>query len=359
MHADVVIFDEELNPRHFRELEELLPVGVKVMDRTGLILDIFALHAKTREGKLQVELAQYEYLYPRLTRAWTHLVRQAGGGGVRSGNGGVGLRGPGETQLEVDRRRIRSKINGLKKEIEKVKSHRDQTRARRNRTNLPTIALVGYTNAGKSTLLRTLTKADVYIADQLFATLDPTTRQLWLPDGKQAILTDTVGFIQKLPHQLVAAFHSTLEDIVNADILLHVVDIANPDAIAQWNSVLETLQEIGANDIPIITVLNKIDKGIDLQDIKKNFPQFDNAVPISARKRIGIDLLLNTIKDQLYETLFPIKIQVPYKRMDLINTMHQNGIVENETHELDSIHIEGKIPIHLLRSYTPFLEDAE
>ncbi|MFN2151445.1 MAG: GTPase HflX, partial [Anaerolineales bacterium] len=240
--TQVVIFDDELSPRHQRELEKELGTNMRVLDRTALILDIFAQHAHTSEGMLQVELAQYEYYLPRLTRQWTHLARQAGGGGGRAGStGGVGLRGPGETQLEVDRRQIRNRIANLKKQIEKVRAHRERYRAQRKRARLPTVALVGYTNAGKSTLLNRLAKADVYVADQLFATLDPTTRRVELPGGYQALFTDTVGFIQKLPTTLVAAFHATLEEIAEADLLLHLVDISHPNALNQFESVHQTL----------------------------------------------------------------------------------------------------------------------
>ena len=236
--AEIVIFDNELNPRHQRELENLFDSDVRVLDRTALILDIFAQHANTHEGALQVELAQYEYRLPRLTRAWTHLARQAGGGGGRSGAGGVGLRGPGEKQLEVDRRDIHRRIDYLKTELDKVRAHRGRHRARRKKSRIPVIALVGYTNAGKSTLLNQISGADVYIADQLFATLDPTTRRVDLPGGTMALFTDTVGFIQKLPTTLVAAFRATLEEISEADLLLHVVDVTHPSAKAQAESVL-------------------------------------------------------------------------------------------------------------------------
>jgi len=356
--ADMVIFDDELNPRNFRELEEALPPGTKVIDRTGLILDIFALHASTREGKLQVELAQYEYLYPRLTRAWTHLVRQAGGGGGRTGNGGVGLRGPGETQLEVDRRKIRNQISSLKKELEKVQSHRQLTRAKRKNSNLPLIALVGYTNAGKSTLVNALTKANVYVANKLFATLDPTTRQLWLSEGKEALITDTVGFIQKLPHQLVAAFHSTLEDITQADLLIHVVDISNPNAIAQWKSVLDTLIDIKADDIPILTILNKIDKFPNLDEvIPHKFPQFREAIPISAQEGMGLSNLLQRIREMLYEEMVSVSLKIPYNKMDLVNLIHQTGLVENTEHEIDHTCIQGKIPTRLYRTLSPYIQE--
>ena len=355
MKADLVIFDDELNPRNFRELEEQLPEGTKVLDRTGLILDIFAQHANTSEGKLQVQLAQNEYLYPRLTRAWTHLVRQAGGGGGRAGSvGGVGLRGPGETQLEDDRRKIRTHISLLKDELAKVQSHRQQTRLKRKKSNIPLVALVGYTNAGKSTLLNRLTKADAYVANKFFATLDPTTRKLWLAEGKEVLLTDTVGFIQKLPHQLVAAFRATLEDIVEADLLLHVVDISNQDAAAQWQAVVQTLVEIQADDIPMLTVLNKVDKGIDESEINRNFPQFQDAVRVSAKTGQGMDELLVRLNEFLYTTMVEISVKIPYQQMNLVNLFHQNGVVLKATHEVDHTLIEGKIPTRLYKLFAPY-----
>lgn len=355
MKADLVIFDDELNPRNFRELEEQLPEGTKVLDRTGLILDIFAQHANTSEGKLQVQLAQNEYLYPRLTRAWTHLVRQAGGGGGRTGSvGGVGLRGPGETQLEDDRRKIRTHISLLKDELAKVQSHRQQTRLKRKKSNIPLVALVGYTNAGKSTLLNRLTKADAYVANKLFATLDPTTRKLWLAEGKEVLLTDTVGFIQKLPHQLVAAFRATLEDIVEADLLLHVVDISNQDAAAQWQAVVQTLVEIQADDIPMLTVLNKVDQGIDESEINRNFPQFQDAVRVSAKTGQGMDELLVRLNEFLYTTMVEISVKIPYQQMNLVNLFHQNGVVLKATHEVDHTLIEGKIPTRLYKLFAPY-----
>ena len=229
--AEVVIFDDELSPRHQRELEKRFGEDVKLLDRSALILDIFAQHASTREGALQVELAQYEYRLPRLTRQWTHLARQAGGAG------GVGLRGPGETQLEVDRREIGRKIRKLKQDLALVRAHRGRYRSRRSQGNIPVVALVGYTNAGKSTLFRALTDAGVYVADQLFATLDPTTRKVRLPSGRDVLLTDTVGFIQKLPTTLIEAFQATLEEVLEADMALHVVDASHPNAFQHIESV--------------------------------------------------------------------------------------------------------------------------
>src|SRR5512147_1780653 len=312
--SQVVIFDDELSPRHQRELQETLGRNVRVLDRTALILDIFAQHAHTSEGMLQVELAQYEYNLPRLTRAWTHLERQAGGGGGRAGStGGVGLRGPGETQLEVDKRAIRKRISHLKEELEKVSAHRGRYRAQRKRSRIPTVALVGYTNAGKSTLLNRLAKSDVLVADQLFATLDPTTRKVELPGGYQALVTDTVGFIQKLPTALIEAFHATLEEIVEADLLLHVVDISHPNALNQFNAVQETLDELGAHHIPVVTALNKTDLLRDPEAAREVASRYSHAVTISSLTGTGIPELLQAVQQELYETYTPIRVRLPYQ----------------------------------------------
>ncbi|RPI88120.1 MAG: GTPase HflX [Chloroflexi bacterium] len=353
--ADVVLFDEELIARHLRELEKVFGEKVRVLDRTALILDIFAQHANTREGALQVELAQYEYRLPRLTRAWTHLARQAGGGGGRAGGvGGVGLRGPGETQLEVDRRDIHRRIENLKEQLEKVRTHRQQYRARRKRSEIPVIALVGYTNAGKSTLLNRLSNAEVYVADQLFATLDPTTRRVELPGGHVALFTDTVGFIQKLPTSLVAAFRATLEEISEADLLLHVVDVTHTEAQAQAKAVHQTLEEIDAGEIPILTALNKIDKLADPEGAMQSLAQYPNSVAISALKGLGIGDLLEKISDVLFETFEAIKVKLPYQQGGLIAAFHEQGQVDREEHIQGGVLIEGRIPIRLLTRYQPF-----
>lgn len=343
--ANVVIFDDELSPRHLRELEGILGNHVRVMDRTALILDIFALHAHTSEGMLQVELAQYEYYLPRLTRQWTHLARQAGGGGGRTGSsGGVGLRGPGETQLEVDRRQIRSRIAHLKKELEKVEAHRSRYRSQRKRSRIPTVALVGYTNAGKSTLLNKITKSDVYVADQLFATLDPTTRRVGLPGGHQALFTDTVGFIQKLPTMLIAAFHATLEEIAEADLLLHVVDMAHSNAFSQFESVQYTLKEINAGHIPAITALNKIDLLGNPERAQEIASQYPQSIGISALKGTGIRELLDLVQKELFEKLVPIHVKLPYQQGQLISLFHEAGQVERIEHGHGGIEIVGKVP---------------
>src|SRR5215216_4738000 len=313
--SQVVIFDDELSPRHQRELQEEMGREVKVLDRTALILDIFAQHAHTSEGMLQVELAQYEYYLPRLTGQWTHLERQAGGGGGRAGStGGVGLRGPGETQLEVDKRAIRKRISQLKKELEKVRAHRMRYRAQRKRSRIPTVALVGYTNAGKSTLMNRIAKSEVYVANQLFATLDPTTRKVALPGGYQALFTDTVGFIQKLPTTLVEAFHATLEEIVESDLLLHLVDISHPNALNQFEAVQETLDELGAHHIPTVTALNKVDQLRNPESAREIVSHFSKALTISALSGDGIKDLLRVIQQELYETYAPIIVRLPYQQ---------------------------------------------
>lgn len=353
--ADVILFDDELSPRHLRELEIKFSQDIRILDRTALILDIFAQHANTSEGALQVELAQYEYRLPRLTRAWTHLARQAGGGAGRSGSvGGVGLRGPGETQLEVDRREIRRRIEHLKKQVEKVRHDRQQYRARRKRSQIPIVALVGYTNAGKSTLLNKLSGAEVYVADQLFATLDPTTRRIDLPGGQQALMTDTVGFIQKLPATLVAAFRATLEEITEADLLLHVVDITHLNALAQARSVHQTLDEIRAGEIPVITVLNKIDKMSDperAQQVLENFPQ---AAAISALTGEGLPNLLTKVGEVLYECYTYLSVKLPYREGGLIAMFHEQGQVERMEHLQDGVLMQGRIPERLLNHFRPY-----
>jgi len=354
LEADAVVFDDELSPRHQRELERIFGPEVKVIDRTTLILDIFAQHAHTREGALQVELAQYEYRLPRLTQAWTQraLTRQAGG---RAGGstGGVGLRGPGETRLEMDRRLIRARIAQLKQELEQVRAHRARYRAQRRRSGLPTVALVGYTNAGKSTLLNRLSGADVYIADQLFATLDPTTRRVQLPGGTVVLVTDTVGFIQKLPTQLVAAFRATLEEVSEADLLLHVIDASHPLASAQARAVYETLRLIGAAELPIINVLNKIDLLPNPAQAQEALRDLPDSVAISAQEGLGIETLLTHIEAVLESEMVHVRLLLPFQRGDLVNLFHERGLVEAESYTEEGTVIEGRLPRSWL---TPFAE---
>ncbi len=353
--ANLVIFDCELSPRHQRELEEKFGLNIRVIDRTALILDIFAQHARTSDGMLQVSLAQYEYRLPRLTRAWTHLARQAGGGGGRAGSvGGVGLRGPGETQLEVDRREIRKRITFLKKELEKVRAHRSRYRSQRKRSRIPMISIVGYTNAGKSTLLNRLAHANVLVADQLFATLDPTTRKVELPGGHQALITDTVGFIQKLPTQLVAAFQATLEEISEADLLIHVVDVTHPNALEQAQSVSDTLSDIGADKIPMLVALNKIDRLPEPDMTSELLKEFPSAVGISALKGLGMSELLTAIERELFENFNEISVQIPFSEGQLISVFHEQGQVVRIEHLRKGVFIQGSIPGRLLARFNPF-----
>lgn len=354
LNIDTFIFDDELSPAQQRNLEEEL--GTKVIDRTALILDIFAKHARTREGALQVELAQYIYRLPRLTRAWTHLARQVGGAAARGGPGGVGLRGPGETQLETDRRLIRQRITQLKKELEHVRSHRQQYRRHRKEQGMPVISLVGYTNAGKSTLLNTLTHAGVLATDMLFATLDPVTRRLILPGGKEALLTDTVGFIQKLPTQLVAAFRATLEEIGEADLILHIVDITHPNVREQVHTVEQVLREIGTANKPVLVALNKIDLLSDPRKAELVTTQFPNAVAISALYGQGLDNLLRQIERMLTQQMVQVRARVPYAASELVALFHRHGIVTQERHGQNGILIEGKLPPGLMGRFEPYLE---
>jgi GTP-binding protein HflX len=292
---NVVIFDDELSPLQQRNLEDAL--GVKVLDRVALILDIFAKRARTREGQLQVELAQHQYLSPRLAGQWSHLERLGGG---------IGTRGPGESQLETDRRIIQKKISRLKSQIEQVRKQRMIHRRKRSKSGIPVVALVGYTNAGKSTLLNTLSKSDVIADDQLFVTLDPTTRRLVLPDNSPILMTDTVGFIRKLPPAIVAAFRATLEELDEADLLLHVVDLSSPDAAEQCQAVEEILESLGLSYKPMITVLNKIDLLLDndrtwnereaLEFLSgRDLPDNKDAVMVSAEKKWGLTGLMEKI----------------------------------------------------------------
>jgi GTPase len=347
---ELLVFDDELTPAQNRSIEAV--AGVRVLDRTQLILDIFASHARTHEGRLQVELAQYKYLLPRLRRAWTHLERQAGGGGASAG-GVVGLRGPGETQLEVDRRLVGKRIAWLEEQLGDVHRHRELYRERRRRSGVPVIAVVGYTNAGKSTLLNALTGAGVRAEDQLFATLDPTTRQLALPGGGAALLTDTVGFIQKLPTQLVAAFRATLEEIREADLLLHVLDITHPNAEQHTQTVVATLEELGAGAKPRLTVLNKVDllEGMTQGEIGSMAGELglpSDYVAVSAQRGWGMETLLARIEQHFSDAMLALDALIPYSRNDLLALWHQHGLVESEEYQAEGTCVHGRVPRELM-----------
>ncbi|MCQ2043805.1 GTP-binding protein HflX [Stutzerimonas kunmingensis] len=321
--AELVIFNHTLTPSQERNLERALEC--RVLDRTGLILDIFAQRARTHEGKLQVELAQLEHMSTRLVRGWTHLERQ---------KGGIGLRGPGETQLETDRRLLRVRIRQIKQRLEKVRGQREQARRGRRRADIPSVSLVGYTNAGKSTLFNALTESDVYAANQLFATLDPTLRRLELDDVGPVVLADTVGFIRHLPHKLVESFRATLEESSNADLLLHVIDAHEPERDQQIEQVLAVLGEIGANELPMLEVYNKVDlmEGIEPQ-IQRDADGKPQRVWVSARDGLGLDLVRQAIAELLGNDLFVGTLCLPQRLGRLRAQFFELSAVQRETHD--------------------------
>lgn len=353
---DLLVFDDELTPSQTRNIEDMLKTPV--LDRTSLILDIFATHARTHEGRIQVELAQYNYLLPRLRRQWLHLERQAGGGGASAG-GVVGLRGPGETQLELDQRMIGHRIALLEKQIDEVHKHRELYRERRRRNGIPVVAIVGYTNAGKSSLLNALAGADVLAEDKLFATLDPVTRQIALPGGRAILLTDTVGFIQKLPTQLVAAFRATLEEIREANLLLHVLDITHPNASQQTHTVMETLKELRADDRPMLTVLNKVDQleGMDEEEVGHSAELLGlpaEYIAVSALRGWGLDTLRSRIEQGLAGQMEAASALIPYAQNQLVAQWHQLGTIEEERYEAEGTYLSGRVPAVLARQIAAY-----
>jgi GTP-binding protein HflX len=336
LNYDVLVVDEELSPSQLRHLEDTL--DVKVIDRTALILDIFARRAQTHEGRLQVELAQLEYRMNRFTRMWTHLSRQT--------MGGVGLRGPGETQLEVDRRRAQERVLLLKEELAEVHGHREQYRQRRRKEGIPVVALVGYTNAGKSTLLNRLTDASVLAENKLFATLDPTTRKIVLPSGRDALLTDTVGFINHLPTQLVAAFRATLEEISEADVLIHVVDLTHPNAEEQAATVRKVLAELNVGEKPTVVALNKIDElgGEVPEDMRAALELPEAYVPVSALTGQGLDELLARVEASLTDQMAQMTVCIPYDHSALVDRFHRHGRVASVEYGEQGITMNGLVP---------------
>ncbi|WP_150107598.1 GTPase HflX [Pedosphaera parvula] len=343
--VDTVIFDDELTPAQSRNLEQVF--NCKILDRTSLILDIFAQRARTKEGKLQIELAQLQHLLPRLTRFWGHLSRQ---------KGGIGMRGDGETQLETDRRRVQDRIARIARELEVVRRQRSTQRHGRQRNLWPLASIVGYTNAGKSTLLNAVTGADVLAENKLFATLDPTTRRLRLPTNQNVLLTDTVGFIRKLPHNLVEAFKATLEEVVQADLLIHVVDGSSPQAEEQIAAVNAVLDEIGAAGKPTMMVFNKIDK---LVNGERNFIQsVPNAVAISAKTGEGIPELMAELGKQLKPIREFIELSVPHENAAVIARLHAVGQVMERDYEGEQARFKVRIPPHLHEEFAPFIVQA-
>ncbi len=370
--AGILLFDDELTPAQARNIERELGDGLKVLDRTALILDVFAQHARSREGQIQVELAQYAYLLPRLTGMWTHLIRQAGG--RTAGGVGVGLRGPGETQLETDRRRIRARMDGLRRQLEEVRRSRAVHYRRRRRRELFNAVLVGYTNAGKSSLLNALCRRQgvdsedggpplAYAADQLFATLDPTTRRLRLPSGSQMLLTDTVGFIRKLPTQLVAAFRATLEGIEEADLLVHVADATHPQAHAQVDTVRQVLSELGVAEKATLLAWNKVDAlpadgdGPALGRVTPpgGGPSLEMAgLAVSALTGQGLPRLLEAMEQAARRLLVPVRVELPYEQGALASRVFQQGSVDWFEHGERGTRLAALVPPALAAALLPF-----
>ncbi len=352
LHYDIVMIDGDLSPGQQRNLERDL--DVMVIDRTALILDVFARRAQTHEGRLQVELAQLQYRLPRLTRMWTHLSRQ--------GVGGVGLRGPGETQLEADRREAQKRITYIKGQLAQVHRHRETYRARRKATPIPVVSLVGYTNAGKSTLMNTITGASVLAEDKLFATLDPTTRRINLPSGREVLLTDTVGFINNLPTQLIAAFRATLEEISDAAMLIHVVDVTHPNAAEQMQTVHTTLEDLGADDRAMVVALNKIDRmdadelgGLAARAEEIGAPQ--DSVPISAQQGLHVEALLSRVEMVLEreDSYVNVELEIPYDRSELVDRFHTLGRVEERGFDDTGSMLRGWLPEREIGTFEPFI----
>jgi GTP-binding protein HflX len=350
--VDTVIFDDDLSPAQSRNLEKIF--NCKILDRTSLILDIFAQRARTREGKLQIELAQLQHLLPRLTRFWGHLSRQSGGIGMRGGEG--------ETQLETDRRRVQDRIARISRELEMVRRQRGLQRNARQRNNWPLASIVGYTNAGKSTLLNALTGADVLVKDILFATLDPTTRKLRLPTNQNVLLTDTVGFIRKLPHGLVEAFKATLEEVVQADLLLHVADISHPQAEDQIQAVNAVLAEIGAAEKTTIMVFNKMDRLVGKSDrsgaggvLARLQEKHPHAVAISATTGKGISTLLAEIGTQLRPKREFLELRVPHEQAAVIARLHAVGQIISRSYRGPAARFKARIPPHHHDEFAPYI----
>ena len=343
-NVGTVIFNDELSPAQSRNLEKVFER--KILDRTQLILDIFAQRAKSKDGKLQIELAQLQYLLPRLTGMWTHLSRQSGG---------IGTRGPGETQLEVDRRRVTEKIARLLRELNEVRQQRSVQRQGRLRQHWPVVSLVGYTNAGKSTLLNRMTNADVYAADKLFATLDPTTRQFVLPNKQKLLLTDTVGFLKELPHHLIEAFKATLEEVAEADLLLHVVDLSHPLYEQQMAAVQTVLEELNAWGKQMIIVFNKIDRVTSPALIEHCLHKYPHSVAISAAKGDGMDQLFSEIEQQVKSWRQRVKLVMPNHLSALVAELHRVGRVLDTSYAGDTITISAHVPPQLQGKIKPYI----
>jgi GTPase len=345
--VDTVIFDDELTGAQARNLEKIFEC--KILDRTALILDIFAQRARTREGKLQVELAQLEHLLPRLTRYWGHLSRQSGGIGMRGGEG--------ESQLEADRRKVSERIDKIREELDTVRRQRATQRAGRKRSEWPLASIVGYTNAGKSTLLNKLTGANVFAENLLFATLDPTTRRLRLPTNQNVLISDTVGFIRKLPHDLVEAFKATLEEVIEADLLLHVVDISHPQADEQIEAVNSVLRDLGAFEKPTLMIFNKIDRFQTNGEFARYCERFPNAVAVSAKTGKGIDALLAEIGAAMRPIRDFVELKIPHDRADVMARLHQVAQVVERNYKGKTARFKARIPPQLRREFAAYIQD--
>jgi len=346
--ADVVIFNDDLSSTQQRNLEDVL--NIKTIDRTQLILDIFAQHAKSAEGKIQVELAQVEYLLPRLSGKGIMLSRLGGG---------IGTRGPGEQKLEVDRRRIRKRITRLRQDLEKISQRRQALRKKRKEVDIPTVAIIGYTNAGKTSLINTLTSSEELVRDSLFSTLDSVSRRYVLPDKQKILFLDTVGFLHRLPHNLIEAFKSTLEEVVEADILLHVLDISDPLAQKKKDAVYEVLAELEIRDKPIITVLNKIDK-IERPDFtERQLSRYENSVAISALNKLGIEELIRKITNRLVRQVALLKTFVPQEKFRLLNLIYAEGEILKESYQDRGVYIEAKVPYIVRDRLLSLLKDKD
>jgi GTP-binding protein HflX len=350
--ADLVIFDDEISPQQQRNLEKAFERTV--VDRTELILGVFAQKARSREARIQIDLASCRYQLPRLKRLWTHLERQKTGG---SGKGGGYLKGMGETQIEVDRRILRRRIGQLEKELANVKKNRETQRHFRCRTKIPTFAIIGYTNAGKSTLMRALTNADILVEDKLFSTLDTITRKFVLPNRQEILLIDTVGFIRKIPHLLVAAFKSTLEEAVRADILLHLIDASNPAAEMQAQATHDVLKELGVQNKPIITIFNKMDQCTDRLMISKLRLKYPKTVEISALNQTGFDRLSECMMEMIAQLRKKVKLRIPQSHYSLVSDLMRRSHVFSCEYEDNDVLIEAEIPHDFNQKYKAYLID--
>lgn len=341
LQANVVIFDDEIAPSQQRNLEKAF--GCAVIDRTEVILEVFAARAQTKEARLQIELARVKYQAPRLKRLWSHLSRQAG----TMGGGGAYLKGEGEKQIEIDRRILKNKIDALQKELEEVKHDRRMLRQQRLRSEIPVFAIIGYTNAGKSTLLNALTDAGVLVEDKLFATLDTTTRKFTLTNNQDILLVDTVGFIRKLPHLLVAAFKSTLEEAIEADILLHLVDISHPMALEQADTTFEVLKELNAGQKPILTVLNKVDACENLSVIDRFRIKYPHVATISALQKQGFDPLQELMIKEVAKLRRRMRLQIPQSEYKLVSEIIRHGHIIKQDYDENDVLIEADVPVWL------------